>query len=419
MSKNTTVQMTNQADTVPDALTEVIRAGARALLAEAVQAELEELLQAQRSRLDARGRRAVVRNGYLPERQVQTGIGSVSVSIPKVRDRSGSGIKFNSRVVPPYLRRSKNLNELIPWLYLRGISTGDMQTALTALLGAQAAGLSAGTVSRLKAKWQQNHRQWSQRSLRGKRYVYVWADGVYFNIRSEADRQCILVIIGVGADGKKELVAIEDGYRESETNWLEILQELKARGLEAGPRVAVGDGALGFWKALSKVYAQTRHQRCWVHKTVNVLNKLPKRVQAKAKAKLHEIWMAETRKEAERAFDVFLQCYQDKYPKAVQCLEKDRDSLLTFYDFPSVHWQHIRTTNPIESTFATVRLRTARTRGCVSRQSILSMVYQLGLSAEKGWRRLRGFRQLGEVIAGTRFVDGRCAADSSVDEMAA
>jgi len=376
------------------------------LIAEAVEAELAEFLEQFQDLKDEQGRRAVVRNGYQPQRQIQTGIGTVSVQVPKTRDRNGSGIHFRSQLLPPYLRRTKSLEELIPWLYLKGVSSGDFQETLTALLGPDAEGLSATTVSRLKARWKDEHKRWAGRSLQGKRYVYFWADGVYFNIRSDEARQCILVIVGVTEQGSKEFVAIEDGYRESEQSWLEMLEQMKRRGLDVGPKLAVGDGALGFWKALSKVYGETRHQRCWVHKTANVLNKLPKSQQAKAKSRLHEIWMAATRVQAHSAFGTFVKAYEAKYPKAAECLEKDREALLAFYDFPALHWQHIRTTNPIESTFATVRLRTAKTRGCVSRQSILSLVYRLGMSAQKRWRRLRGFKYLAEVIEGVKFIDG-------------
>jgi transposase-like protein len=402
-----------------DGLTEMLRAGARRLIGEAVEAELAEFLANVQERKDGRGRRAVVRNGYLPERAIQTGIGSVTVKVPKVRDRNGSGIQFRSELLPPYLRRTKSLQQLLPWLYLKGVSTGDFQEALTALLGPQAKGLSAGTISRLKAQWTEEHTCWSQRSLQSKRYVYLWADGVYFNIRADEAKQCLLVIVGVDEQGHKEFLAIEDGYRESEQSWLELLTGLKARGLQHGPELAVGDGALGFWKALSKVYGQTRHQRCWVHKTANVLNKLPKSQQKKAKSRLHEIWMAASREEAHTAFYAFVTAYEGKYPKAAECLQKDHDALLAFYDFPAPHWQHIRTTNPIESTFATVRLRTTKTRGCVSRQSILSLVYRLGLSAEKRWRRLRGFKHLADVIEGVKFVDGVRADEQQDSRIAA
>ena len=401
-----------------DPLTELLRAGSRKLIAAAVGSEFAELLSRYAGRVDGQGRRVVVRNGYLPEREIQTGIGPVKVRVPKARDRSGSGIKFNSRLLPPYLRRTKQIAELLPWLYLKGLSTGDFQEALAALLGADAKGLSPGAISRLKDRWREDHAQWLRRDLSQKRYVYFWADGVYFNIRGDEARQCILVIVGADAHGIKEFVAIEDGYRESEQSWLEVLNSCKQRGLEIGPELAVGDGALGFWKALAKVYGKTRHQRCWVHKTANVLNKLPRAAQAKAKLALHQIWMAATRGEAHRAFGGFISTYRDKYPKATECLEKDRQELLVFYDFPAAHWQHIRTTNPIESTFATERLRTRKTRGCVSRQTILALVFQLGQSAQKRWRRLRGFKHLAEVIEGVKFENG-VRADTGGSRVAA
>jgi transposase-like protein len=359
---------------------------------------------------DESGRRFVVRNGHLPQREIMTGIGPVSVQVPKVRDRSGGGIKFTSALLPPYLRRAQSVEEVLPWLYLKGISTGDMQEALEALLGKGAKGLSPATISRLKARWEDDYQSWSQRDLSGKRYVYFWVDGVYFNVRMDDAKQCILVIIGVTEEGIKEFVAIEDGYRESEESWLLVLRGLKQQGLEIGPELAVGDGALGFWKALPKVYGETRGQRCWVHKTANVLNCLPKSIQPKAKVALQQIWMAPGREEAYKAFDSFVAIYDAKYPKATNCLEKDRDRLLAFYDFPAEHWVHIRTTNPVESTFATVRLRTAKTRGCVSRNTILALVFRLGLCAEKHWIRLRGFQQLGEVIRGVKFSDGVAVA---------
>jgi transposase-like protein len=386
-----------------DPLTELLRSGSQELIAAVVEAEFSELLSEYSGRVDGQGRRVLVRNGYLPEREIQTGIGPVK---PKARDRSGSGIRFHSRLLPPYLRRTKQIAELLPWLYLKGVSTGDFQEALAALLGADAKGLSSGSISRLKDRWREDHARWLHRDLSGKRYVYFWADGVYFHIRGDEARQCILVIVGADEHGIKEFVAIEDGYRESEQSWLEVLSSCKQRGLKIGPELAVGDGALGFWKALSKVYGKSRHQRCWVHKTANVLNKLPRGAQAKAKSALHQIWMAATREEAHRAFDGFLGTYRDKYPKATECLEKDRQELLAFYDFPAAHWQHIRTTNPIESTFATVRLRTRKTRGCVSRQTILALVFQLGQSAQKRWRRLRGFKHLADVIDGVKFENG-------------
>ena len=410
MKKDTVVSI-DQLETKRDALTEVLREGAQKLIAEAVQAELEELLDQYEGHPDEQGRQRLVRNGYLPQREFQTGIGGIPVRIPRVRDR-GSGqeseemICFRSRLVPPYLRRSKSLEELLPLLYLKGISTGDFTDALGALLGPDAPGLSANTISRLKQQWVQDYQQWHKRDLSQKRYVYVWADGVYCNCRFEDARVCLLVLIGARADGKKELIAVEDGYRESEQSWWELLRDLHSRGLTMEPKLATGDGALGFWKALAKVYGNTRQQRCWVHKTGNVLNCLPKVSQPRAKQALQQIWMAETREDAYRAFDEFIATYQLKFPKATACLAKDREALLAFYDFPAEHWPHLRTTNPIESTFATVTLRTAKTRGCLSRQTMLTMVFKLCRSAERRWCRLQGYRRLGEVIENVKFING-------------
>ena len=403
--KNDTVISLEKPVENEDLLTGMLRQGARELIATAVQAELTEFLSQFQDAVDHEGRRAVVRNGYLPEREIMTGIGPVEIKVPKTRDRSGQGIQFRSELLPPYIKRTKSIETVLPWLYLKGISTGDFSEALAALLGEDAKGLSAGTISRLKQVWNQEYDTWRQRDLSKQRYVYLWADGIYFNIRGDDARQCILVVVGVTEQGNKEFLAIEDGYRESEQSWTEVLLDLKSRGMNP-PKLAVGDGALGFWKALQKIYGKTRSQRCWVHKTRNILNKMPKSIQPKAKQHIHDIWMAETRGDAERAFDRFLETYRLKYPKASECLEKDREQLLAFYDFPAEHWIHIRTSNPIESTFATVRLRTAKTRGCVSRTTILTMVFKLGLSAEKGWRKLRGFRRLAEVINGVKFIDG-------------
>jgi len=404
--KDTTIQAPKPEQGTPDDLTDLLREGAKRLIAQAVDAELSATLAQFADYKDDAGHRYVVRNGYLPEREILTGIGPVSVRVPKVRDRSGARIKFTSALLPPYLRRARSVEEVLPWLYLKGISTGAMQEALEALLGPEAKGLSAASISRLKARWEDEHKAWSGRDLTNKRYVYLWVDGVYFNVRMDEAKQCILVIIGVTEDGIKEFVTIEDGYRESEQSWLMALRDLKQRGLEIGPELAVGDGALGFWKALPKVYGQTRSQRCWVHKTKNVLNYLPKSLQSKAKAALQQIWMAPSREQAHRAFDRFVAMYKAKYPKATECLKRDRDALLAFYDFPAEHWVHIRTTNPVESTFATVRLRTDKTRGCVSRNTILALVFRLGLSAEKHWIKLRGFERLGQVIRGVKFADG-------------
>jgi transposase-like protein len=390
---------------VSDALTDLLRDGARQMLAAAVEAEVQEFLARQQALRDDQGRQRVVRNGYLPKRTIQTGLGDIEVKAPRVRDRAKE-IKFSSAILPPYLRRTKTIEELLPWLYLKGVSTGDFSEALTALLGRDAPGLSASTISRLKESWADEHGRWSKRSLVNKHYVYLWVDGVHFGVRLEDASQCMLVVIGATADGKKELVAIGDGYRESEASWKEVLLDLKARGLKIDPKLAIGDGALGFWKALPQVFGHTRGQRCWVHKTANVLNKLPKSQQPKAKAALQEIWMAASREEAHRAFDSFIVNHEAKYPKAAASLVKDREALLAFYDFPAEHWVHIRTTNPIESTFATVRLRTAKTRGCVSRQNMLAMVFMLAKSAERGWRKLKGAERLAEVIAGVQFKNG-------------
>ena len=394
-----------------DALTEVLREGAQRMLAVAILAEAGAYVEAHRHVLDGNGHRQVVHNGYLPERAILTGLGQVEVQQPRVRDRRPPGERetFTSAILPPYLRKTKSVEELVPWLYLKGVSTGDFSEALQALLGPDAPGLSATTVTRLKATWEQEYDAWRQRSLLGKPYVYVWADGVYFNVRLEEPgnaRQCILVLIGATKDGTKELLAIGDGYRESAQSWKELLLECKALGLTTPPKLAVGDGALGFWAALREVYPTTREQRCWVHKTANVLNKMPKSLQAKAKGMLHDIWMAPTRAEAEKAFDLFVKSFEGKYPKATECLEKDRDVLLTFYDFPAEHWLHLRTTNPIESTFATVRLRTARTKGCGSRAACLTMVFKLVQSAERHWRALNGSTLLPEVLEGVQFTDG-------------
>jgi transposase-like protein len=397
---------------IADPLHELLRQGARDLIAQAVEAELATFLAQYADQQLDDGRQAVVRNGYLPERTVQTGVGDVSVQVPKVRDRSGAGVRFNSNLLPPYLKRARSIEELIPWLYLKGISTGDYQEALAALLGDQAKGLSANTVSRLKKQWEDEHADWRQRDLADRRYAYWWTDGVYSNVRMD-DRLCLLVIIGVTEQGRKELVAVEDGFRESAASWETLLTGLRERGLTTAPRLAIGDGAMGFWTALSKVYPETDHQRCWVHKTANVLNKLPKSVQPKVKADLHDIWMAETRDEAHKAFDRTLRRFEAKYPKAMACLAKDREELLAFYDYPAEHWVHIRTTNPIESSFATVRLRSKRSRNCGSRATTLAMVFKLLQSAQKRWRRIKHFQKLELVISNVKFQDGEQVTDQS------
>ena len=387
MQEHTTIPFPHPQLTAEDPLTAVLRQGAQRLLAQAIEAEVAMFLARYADRRDAQGRHTVVRNGSLPEREVHTGIGAVRVKVPRVRDRSGTGLRFHSALLPPYLRRSKSLEALLPWLYLKGISTGDFSEALEALLGPEAPGLSPATISRLKHSWHEELTQWQGRSLTGKRYVYFWVDGVCFETRMEEARHCILVIIGATPEGHKELVGLWDGYRESEQSWKELLLDLKSRGLAQGPALAIGDGALGFWKALRQVYGQTRWQRCWVHKTANVLDKLPKALQPQAKQRLQAIWMAPDRQRAAMAFDLFVTTYEAKYPKAAECLAQDREVLLAFYDFPAEHWGHIRTTNPIESTFATVRLRTNKTRGCLSRTTMLAMVFKLWQSAAKRWHR--------------------------------
>lgn len=393
---------------VEDPLTDILRQGARTLLAQAVEAEVEEFLSQHHALRDTQGRTRLVRNGYLPEREVQTGIGPVSVKAPRVRDRQQTveKLRFNSSILPRYLRRSASLEELIPWLYLKGVSTGDFQEALAALLGGSAAGLSSSTISRLKGVGAQEFNSWQQRDLSDKTYVYLWVDGVYFQVRLEEAKHCVLIVMGATEDGTKELVAISDGYRESEQSWKEVLLELKLRGLTVDPKLAVGDGSLGFWKALPQVYPDTKTQRCWVHKTANVLNALPKSQQPKAKSSLQNIWLAATKQDAETAFDSFVATYQDKYPKAADCLSKDRATLLSFYDFPARHWQHIRTTNPIESTFATVRLRTNKTRNNLSRETMLSLVFKLCQGAQRRWLRLKGAELLKDVVHDVNFVDG-------------
>ncbi len=385
-----------------DPLSELLRVGARRLIAQAVEAELAMMLMKHEDNKRPDGRPAIVRNGYLPERTIQAGLGDVDIRVPKVRDRSKTGIKFNSDLLPPYLKRSTSIEEMLPWLYLKSLSTGSYGEALSSPLGKQAKGLSANTISRLKSQWIDEHTEWRKRDLSDKRYVYFWADGIYSHVRMD-DRLCLLVIIGVTEHGTKELVAVEDGFRESTASWAEVLTGLRERGLTFSPKLAAGDGALGFWGALSKVYPACRHQRCWVHKTANVLNKLPKSMQPKVKEALHDIWMAESRDKAKAAFDSAITRFGAKYPQAMDCLGKDREELLAFYDFPAEHWIHIRTTNPIESTFATVRLRTKKARNCGSRDTTLAMVYKLMESAQKRWKKIKGFSLLTLIVNNVEF----------------
>ena len=374
MAKDNVIDLKKPEPFIDDPITDILRSGARQLLAQALEFEVASFLSQYADLNDAQGRKRITRNGYLPERKIQTGIGQVPVKVPRIRDRQPENeldrIRFSSSILPPYLRKTKSMETLIPWLYLKGISTGDFTEALAALVGKDAPGLSPSTISRLKSVWQQEYEQWLNRDLSHKRYVYIWADGVYCNVRMD-DKQCLLVIIGATKEGRKELIALEGGY-----------------------------------KALAKAYDKTRWQRCWVHKTANILNKLPKSIQAKAKEKIHQIWMASDKEEAEKSFDAFIDIYEAKYPKAVECLKKDRDVLLTFYDFPAEHWRHIRTTNPIESTFATVKLRTAKVRSCFSAKTVQTMAFKLCKCAQKRWIRLHCYKKLAMVVKGVKFVDG-------------
>ena len=393
-------------------LDEIIRTGAQQMLQTAIEAEVNDFLLRHSDRRDEHGNRLVVRNGRLPSRELLTGAGRLEVSQPRVRDNSSekeNRATFTASILPPYLRRSKTIDDLIPWLYLKGISTGDFPEALQSLLGIDVKGLGPNVVVRLKETWGGEYDEWSRRDLSSKNYVYLWADGIHSNVRLEDEaqkRQCMLVLMGATADGRKELIAVVDGFRESKQSWYELLVDLKGRGLAEAPKVAVGDGALGFWAALREVFGESCEQRCWFHKTGNVLNKMPKSVQPKAKADIHEIWMAATREDATKAFDTFLEKYGPKYPKACDCLKKDRDVLLTFYDFPAEHWKHLRTTNPIESTFATIRLRHRRTKGCGTRRASLTMMFKLGLSAQRKWRRLNGHEKIISLMEGKKFVNG-------------
>jgi len=393
-------------------LDELVREGARRMLQEAINAEVDSFIDQHRNRRDEQGRRLVIKNGNLPPREILTGAGPVEVTQGRVRDNSPdpeSRVRFTPSVLPAYLRRTDAIEELIPWLYLKGISTGDFGEALQALVGERAKGLSPNVIVRLKEQWGDEYDAWSRRDLSGKQYVYFWADGIYAKVRLEDDankKQCMLVLLGATADGKKELIAVLDGYRESKQSWRELLLDLKNRGLAVAPKVAVGDGALGFWSALREVFPETREQRCWVHKTANILNKMPKSVQPKAKTDLHEIWQAETKANAEKAFDAFTEKYQAKYAAACECLTKDQNELLTFYDFPAEHWGHLRTTNPIESTFATIRLRHRKTKGNGTRRASLAMMFKLAQSASKKWRRLNCHEKITLVIEGRSFKDG-------------
>lgn len=387
------------------ALDEILRDGARKMLQEAIETEVAEYIQAHKDQRDEMNRRLVIKNGRLPSREILTGIGSLNIRQPRVRDRRENA-SFSSAILGKYKRRAPSLDAAIPELYLRGISTNNFPEALTALLGEKASGLSSTNITRLKEVWEQEYHSWQERRFEGTRYVYIWADGIYFNIRLEEDRPCLLVLIGATDDGRKEFIGLHDGVRESKQSWKDFLQNLKARGLTIDPSLAVGDGALGFWAALEQEYPRCQQQRCWVHKTANILDKMPKSIQPNAKRMIHEMYMSPTKEKALKAYNEFLAHYSAKYPGACKCLEKDREQMFSFYDFPAEHWQHIRTTNPIESTFASVRHRSRQTKGCGNRMATLTMVYKLGILAQEGWRRLRGFQLLSKVVSGVKFKDG-------------
>ncbi len=384
-------------------LDELVAEGARRMLVAALEAEVADYVERNQGELDDEGRRLVVRNGRAAERTLVTGAGGLSIRAPRVHDRR-EGYRFSSYILPRYARRSPKVAEVLPILYLRGLSTGDFAPALEQFFGTDA-GLSASTITRLVETWSDEYRAFEQRDLTDTDYVYLWADGVHFRIRLEEDRLCALVLIGVRADGSKELLACADGYRESAESWAGVLRDLKARGMGA-PVLATGDGALGFWKALAEVFPETREQRCWVHKIANVLDALPKRLHRTAKAALHEIYEAETRSDANDAIAEFSRVYGDKYPKAVDKVIKDREPLLAFYDFPAAHWTHLRTVNPIESAFATVRLRTRVTKGAGARRRGLVMAYKLLDAAQERWRKLNSPELVALVQAGTAFKDG-------------
>jgi transposase-like protein len=408
MTENNVVAF-KQEDAIDDPLTEILRSGAKRLIEQAVEAEFAAFLAQHADLKLPDGRQRVVRHGHDPVRAIQTGVGPVEVEKPKARDR-GAGdderIRYASSILPKWARRTKSLDVLLPALYLRGVSTGDFQDVLTALLGKSAPNLSPGVIARLKSDWDDDYSRWQKRDLSARRYVYIWADGVYLQARMEPQAECMLVIIGATPEGKKELLGLSAGMRESAQSWKELLVDLKARGLVIAPEIAVGDGALGFWKALDEAFPSTRHQRCWVHKTLNVLDKLPKTLQSAAHKDLREIWLSESRAAAQMAMDVFAEKFAAKYPKAVDCLTKDRDALLTFFDFPAEHWTHLRTSNPIESAFATVRHRTVRTKGALSQDTARLMVFKLVMEASKSWRRLQGQKLLPKLISGVKFRDG-------------
>ena len=386
-------------------LEEVLIDGARKMLQAAIENEVEEYLESVKYRKDQKKHREIIKNGYLPERKIQTGLGDISIKKPRVRNKNGEN-NFTSAILPRYMRRTPSIDALIPALYLKGISTNNFSEALVAILGEGAKGLSPNNIVRLKSLWEAEYKDWLKRDLSNKHYVYMWADGVYFNIRLDKDRPCVLVLIGATKDGKKELISVHDGFRESTISWKEVLSDLKRRGLSKTPSLAIGDGALGFWKALEEEFPGTKMQRCWVHKTANILDKMPKRIQPNAKNLIHEMYKSTTKKEAFSFYNNFLTLYSEKYERACKCLKKDFDSIFTFYDFPMQHWQHIRSTNVIESTFATIKHRARQTKGYGSRAAALSMAYKLAIEAEKCWKKLKGYPLLLKIVEGIKFKDG-------------
>lgn len=391
---------------VTDALSDFLRSSAQKMLQLAIEEEVQNFITMYQDKLLSNGNKQIVRNGYLPERNIQTGIGEMAVKVPRVRDRGKEDIKFTSNLIPQYMRRTVTIDVLLPLLYLKGISTKDFADSFEPILGSSPKNLSPNVISRLKAGWHDQYLLWQMRDLSKKKYVYFWADGVYLQARMESEKNCILVIVGVDEYGKKEVVAIDDGFRESKESWQGLLRDLKSRGLKHAPKLAVGDGALGFWGALTEEYPDTVQQRCWVHKTSNILNKLPKSQQARAKQMIHNIYLAASREEAQTAWKKFILAYSVKYPKAMECLAKNEKELLAFYDFPAEHWIHLRTTNPIESTFATVKHRTRKSRNCFSRNTIIAATYKLFLEAEKRWKPLRGKNRIAQVINMEKFIDG-------------
>lgn len=401
-----------------DALFKIARAGARRMLQKALEAEIEAHVNTHAGLVDGEGHQAVVRNGHAPERTILTGVGPIEVRRPRVDERKAvkterSHERFISGVLPRFLRRTPTVEGVVAVLYLKGISTNDFDVALKAIYGEEVGSLSANTVSRLKEVWYEEYGAWRKTSLSANQYAYIWADGVHFNVRVEGERSCVLVVIGAKYNGEKELLAISEGVRESEASWKELLLEMRDRGMVEDPKLAIADGALGFWKALPQVFPATKEQRCWVHKTANVLDKMPKSVQPRAKTLIHDIYQAESEAEASKAFDHFCESYGDRYSKAVETLEKDREQLMTFYKFPAAHWKHIRSTNVIESVFATVRLRTYKTKGLGTRNATLAMTFKLIQEAEKRWRRIAKWRQLELVRAGRVFKDGELVEEQA------